>query len=70
MTAAPTAHDVEAIQRIDGIDTILQILRDVTGRRVALVARVDRHSWTACAVLDDADFGLEVGDTLDVATTY
>lgn len=70
MSTSAHADDVQAIQSIEGIDTILEILKEVTGRRIALVARLDRESWTACAVLDDAGFGLKPGDTLDLATTY
>ena len=36
---------------------------------LSLVARVTGDSWTACAVLDQMDFGLGVGDQLAVATT-
>ncbi len=62
--------DVAAIGRIGVVPTALQILRRTTGLRVALVARVTADSWTACAVLDDAGFGLAPGDQLEVTTTY
>lgn len=63
-------HVVTAINRLPAVHTALQVLRRVTGLRMALVARVTPETWTACAVLDEAGFGLEVGQTLDVATTY
>ena len=69
MTTAIEA-DIESILRLPAIETILQVLRKTTGLRIALVARVDQSSWTACAVLDDAGFGLKPGDQLDLATTY
>lgn len=63
-------NDVAAIRRIPAIDTILNVLQKTTGLRIALVARVTSDSWTACAVRDDAGFGLHAGDQLDLATTY
>jgi hypothetical protein len=62
--------DIEAINRIDAVQTILKVLRQSTGMRIALVARITENSWTACAVLDEAGFGLKVGDELNLATTY
>ena len=62
--------DIEAVSRLEAIQTILGVLRQSTGMRVALVTRITENSWTACAVLDDAGFGLKAGDELDLATTY
>jgi hypothetical protein len=62
--------DIEAIGRLDAIQTILKVLSQSTGMRIALVARITENSWTACAVLDQAGFGLKTGDELDLATTY
>ena len=61
--------DIAAVARIGAVPTILRVVSEITGLRLALVARVTRESWTACAVLDRMDFGLGVGDQLDVATT-
>ena len=63
-------EDVAAIARLRSIDKVLEVISGVTGLRIALVARVTRESWTCCAVLDEAGFGLHPGDTLDVSTTY
>ena len=41
----------------------------MTGLRFAAVARVTEDSWTACAVLDQLGFGLQVGGELEVTTT-
>ena len=62
--------DVETVNRSDAVQTILRVLRETTGLRIALVARITDDSWTACAVLDEAGFGLKPGDKLDLATTY
>lgn len=61
--------DVAAVQRIGAVPTILRVISETTGLRLALVARVREDSWTACATLDRMDFGLNPGDHLDVATT-
>jgi hypothetical protein len=63
-------NDVETIGRISGVQNILKVLRQITGMRITLVARVTDSSWTACAVSDEADFGLKSGDQLEVTTTY
>lgn len=63
-------QDIQAIESLESVDKILEILKRVTGLRIALVARVTESSWTACSVVDDAGFGLKRGDQLDLATTY
>ena len=62
--------DVAALSRMDAVQLILKVLSRSTGLRIALVARVTPDSWTACAVLDEAGFGIKPGDQLDVSTTY
>ncbi|GEO14149.1 HWE histidine kinase domain-containing protein [Microvirga aerophila] len=65
-----TAADIEAIGRIGAVSSILEIVLETTGLGFAAVARVTETSWTACAVLDRIGFGLGVGGSLDVATTF
>jgi signal transduction histidine kinase len=48
---------------------ILRTIRESTGLRFTLVARVLPDRWVACAVHDDIEFGLKAGGELDVATT-
>ena len=67
---AAAAADVAAIGRIDAVKTVLRLLLQTTGLRMGVVARVTADSWTCCAVLDELNFGLRPGDTLEVATTY
>ncbi|WP_241759465.1 hypothetical protein [Pyxidicoccus parkwayensis] len=64
------AADVAAIGRIDAVKTVLRLLLETTGLRLGVVARVTENSWTCCAVLDEMNFGLHPGDTLEVATTF
>jgi len=61
--------DIAAVQGISAVPTILETVAATTGLGFICVARVTRDSWTTCAVLDKLDFGLRVGDNLDVATT-
>jgi signal transduction histidine kinase len=65
----PAAADIATIGRISAVPAILQVIRELTGLRFAAVARVTEDSWIACAVLDQLDFGLQVGGELDVVTT-
>ncbi|EIK98280.1 GAF sensor signal transduction histidine kinase [Pseudomonas sp. M47T1] len=63
------AADIATIGRIDAVPAILQVICETTGMRFAAVARVTESHWTACAVLDDLNFGLGVGGELDLVTT-
>lgn len=63
-------HDIAAIGRVGAMEMILKVLRRITGMRISLVARITSDSWTACAVNDEAGFGLKPGDQLDLETTY
>jgi len=69
---APNCQDADvlALDRSEAVQTVLRVLARTTGLRIALVARVTDTSWTACAVLDEADFGLKPGDQLPLHTTY
>lgn len=59
----------ETIAEIRAIPAILRIVRSTTRLRFCAVAHVTEDSWTACAVLDELEFGLHPGATLDVDTT-
>lgn len=63
------AADIATIGRISAVPAMLQVISEMTGLRFAAVARVTDDSWTACAVLDQLDFGLLVGGELDLTTT-
>ncbi|MDY7231514.1 GAF domain-containing sensor histidine kinase [Hyalangium rubrum] len=62
-------RDIALVSRLEAVPTILKVITETTGLRLALVAKVTQGSWTACAVRDLMDFGLTVGAELDVATT-
>jgi signal transduction histidine kinase len=61
--------DVAAIQAIDVIPTILDVVCRTTGMGFAAVARVTEDRWIACEVRDDIQFGLKPGGELKVETT-
>lgn len=63
-------NDVMAFSRIDAIKMILKTLSDITDLRYSIVARVTEDSWTACAIYDNMEFGLNPGDELELRTTY
>ncbi|KAF0813270.1 Bacteriophytochrome [Andreprevotia sp. IGB-42] len=63
------AADVAAVQAIEAVPKILQVVTQSTGLRFACVARVTAESWTACAVLDGIGLGLQAGDGLELSTT-
>ncbi len=61
--------DVEAIQRIDAIPRILQVVCRTTGMGFSAVARVTEDRWICCASLDEINFGLGPGGELAIGTT-
>jgi hypothetical protein len=63
------AADIGAIQRIDGVARILEIVCRSTGMGYAAVARVTDGRWICCAVRDEIEFGLKPGGELVVETT-
>ena len=65
-TPEAIARDVHAVGKIEALPTLLAVLCETTGMRFAAVARVTDHTWTACAVRDDVNFGLEVGGQLAI----
>jgi signal transduction histidine kinase len=66
---ADIARDIAAIQRMDVLPTLLDVLCDLTGMGFAAVARVTEGTWTACAVKDNISLGIGVGGQLPIETT-
>jgi signal transduction histidine kinase len=61
--------DIDAIERIAAVPTILDVVCRATGMGFAAVARVTEDRWICCAVKDDIEFGLKPGGELKVETT-
>lgn len=70
MQAESIKNDVAFLSHAEAVQNILRVLNHSTGLRISLVARVTEDSWTACAVLDEAEFGLKPGDQLELQTTF
>lgn len=67
--ATEIAADIAAVQRIDAVPRILEIVCRSTGMGFAAVARVTDKRWVCCAVRDEIEFGLQPGGELKVETT-
>ena len=65
----PIIDDVEAIGRLGSVPTILQVVARTTGLRFVAIARVTDTRWTACAVHDLIEFGMQPGDELVLEST-
>ncbi len=61
--------DIDAVNAVSVVPTILDVVCRLTGMGFAAVARVTSDRWIACSVRDDIAFGLEPGGELEVATT-
>lgn len=61
--------DVAAIERIEAVPTILEVVCHTTGMGFAAVARVTSDRWIACGVRDEIAFGLAPGGELKIETT-
>ena len=61
--------DISAINSIEAVPSIFQVIYNVTGMGFAAVARVTEGRWVACSVLDRIAFGLKPGEELIIGTT-
>jgi signal transduction histidine kinase len=61
--------DIDAVQAIDAVPQILNVVCRTTGMGFAAVARVTENRWICCASRDDIGFGLVAGGELEVETT-
>lgn len=66
---AAAQHDLDLVARMPGMNAMLEAVARETGMRIAAVARVSDTRWTACAVYDAIDFGLQAGQDLALETT-
>ncbi|MFD2937311.1 sensor histidine kinase [Spirosoma flavum] len=63
------AKDIDRVQKIPLITTLLDVVCQTTGMGFAAVARVTQDRWIVCSVRDDIQFGLVPGGELTVETT-
>ncbi|SNR74520.1 His Kinase A (phospho-acceptor) domain-containing protein [Maribacter sedimenticola] len=62
-------RNIEDIQSIEVLPTILNVIKETTQMGFIAVARVTQEKWLTCSALDDVNFGLKPGDELVVETT-
>jgi signal transduction histidine kinase len=59
---------VAAIRRIDAVPTLLEVLCEITGMRLAMVAHVRAKVWTVCALQDGLHLGITPAGPLAIRT--
>ncbi|HEY9004317.1 MAG TPA: GAF domain-containing sensor histidine kinase [Mucilaginibacter sp.] len=69
MTDPNFQADIDAVNGIPMMPTLLDVVCRTTGMGFAAVARVTDKRWITCSVRDDIAFGLKPGDELKVETT-
>lgn len=69
MTEPNFRADIDAVNSIEMMPTLLQVICHTTGMGFAAVARVTEERWITCSVRDEIAFGLKPGDELKVETT-
>ncbi|KQQ45930.1 hypothetical protein ASF61_19035 [Duganella sp. Leaf126] len=62
--------DIQAVQALTAVPTIMQVIAHTTGLRWVCVSRVTEQAWTMCAVHDQLGFGLAPGDEIEIANTF
>ena len=61
--------DIDAVNHIPMVATLLEVVCRTTGMGFAAIARVTETKWVACAVRDEINFGLVPGGELKLETT-
>src|SRR5688572_23747646 len=61
--------DIQKVNQIAIVPTILEVICKTTGMGFAAVARVTKEKWIACSVRDEIQFGLAPGGELEIQTT-
>lgn len=61
--------DIDAVNRIGAVPSILDVVCRTTGMGFAAVARVTEDRWVICQVRDSINFGLKPGGELELRTT-
>ncbi len=69
MTRHEFQDDIDAVNQIEAVRSILDVLCRTTGMGFTAVARVTDDRWITCKTQDLIGFGLKPGDELKIATT-
>ncbi|MBA1231948.1 GAF domain-containing protein [Pseudomonas viridiflava] len=70
MNTTLTSAELAVISEIETTSSLLRLVTRLTGLRFAAIAKVTESSWTACAVYDEINFGLEAGHELKLENTF
>lgn len=62
-------QDIEAVSRIEEVNSILEVISKITNMGFAAVARVTKERWITCVTVDKINFGLQPGDELQLEST-
>jgi signal transduction histidine kinase len=62
-------NDIEKVNQIPIVSSMLEVICQTTGLGFAAIARVTENRWIACSVRDEISFGLPVGGELKIETT-
>lgn len=63
------SRDIENINQIPIVSTMLEVVCRTTGMGFAAIARVTQDRWIVCSVRDEISFGLDIGGELPIETT-
>ncbi|MGE6473332.1 GAF domain-containing protein [Serratia proteamaculans] len=64
-----TTEELSAIAEIEVASNILRLTTRLTNMRFAAISKITDTHWVACAVHDELQFGLRVGDELLIEAT-
>ncbi len=67
--SASIKQDVNAVQAIEAVPAILNIIANTTGFRFVGIARITPDSWTICTLIDDCYINLLPGEQVDAKKT-
>ena len=70
MNTTLTSSELSVISEIETTSSLLRLVTRLTGLRFAAIAKVTDATWTACAVYDEINFGVEAGHELKLETTF
>ena len=62
-------EEIFLIAEIEAMSNVLESATRLTGMRFAAISHMTETHWTACAVRDELQFSINVGDSLDIEKT-
>jgi signal transduction histidine kinase len=62
-------HDISMVAQISAVPSMLEMVCKESGMGFSAIARVTESSWTACAVRDNINLGIQPGERMSLETT-